>query len=321
MPHFCCVVKCSNRSERDRVSFFRLPAILKRGGSEKIQLSIERRNKWLVAINRADIVTEKKRKWLRVCGAHFITGKPCAIEDIHNPDWVPSLKLGYVRKSPTNYKLISKGTNRKRVVNCTEKKREINLSSCSRLIGHVNEEEDIQVSSWSRVVDYNKEKEDVQSSPSSRLVDHTKETEGVQISSCSELVNFIKEIVPPLPLCYRLVDYNKEKEDAQMSSGYSLVGHTKELVEMPSSPASSDSFLTNSDIDAGRQSNLQTAKIFMDGSQMTNLTASDILKLEKENKLLMVLKKRCSEMTDKEVLYYTGLPDKKLLNLWLSEDL
>lgn len=73
MPHFCGIIKCGNRSDRDKKSFYRLPSILSKGGSLKVNLSVERREKWLNAIRRHDM-TETKKSWLRVCEDHFITG-------------------------------------------------------------------------------------------------------------------------------------------------------------------------------------------------------------------------------------------------------
>ena len=36
-------------------------------------------------------------KVLAFCSAHFITGKPAALYDQANPDWVPTLIMGYVQ--------------------------------------------------------------------------------------------------------------------------------------------------------------------------------------------------------------------------------
>ena len=38
---------------------------------------------------------------IRVCSDHFISGSPATLFDSTNPDWVPSLKLGYEGDSST----------------------------------------------------------------------------------------------------------------------------------------------------------------------------------------------------------------------------
>ena len=43
-------------------------------------------------------LTEKNSK-LHVCGSHFILGGPAALFEPSNPDWTPSLNLGYKKLS------------------------------------------------------------------------------------------------------------------------------------------------------------------------------------------------------------------------------
>lgn len=77
MPTTCIVVGCGNRSNRDNVRFFAVPAIQKNKFLvHKNELSIKRRERWLASIKREDL-TESKLKYQAVCSKHFITGKLC----------------------------------------------------------------------------------------------------------------------------------------------------------------------------------------------------------------------------------------------------
>lgn len=81
MPHFCCVVNCGSRSNRDKLLFYPIPKILAfKHKVELNELSAFRREQWLNAIRRADF-TENKIKNARVCSKHFITGR--ALRIIH----------------------------------------------------------------------------------------------------------------------------------------------------------------------------------------------------------------------------------------------
>ncbi|KAK4882717.1 hypothetical protein RN001_006036 [Aquatica leii] len=91
MPHFCSVVKCSMRAERDKVSFFRFPAVLNHLNS----LSSERRNAWIKALKRGPLSESHLRNG-RICSRHFLTRKPAALDDKTNPDWIPNQNLGYI---------------------------------------------------------------------------------------------------------------------------------------------------------------------------------------------------------------------------------
>ena len=57
-------------------------------------LSTKRQRDWLAAIRRKDIKEDNyKHTW--VCSDHFISGKPSPLYNSANPDWIPSLNLGY----------------------------------------------------------------------------------------------------------------------------------------------------------------------------------------------------------------------------------
>ncbi len=92
----CVVVGCSKRSGRDRdVSFFRIPKVVSgKGPQNLLELSMKRRAGYLAAISRIG-VTDKILNNDRICSKHFISGKPADLEDETNPDWLPTLNLGY----------------------------------------------------------------------------------------------------------------------------------------------------------------------------------------------------------------------------------
>ena len=90
----CCVVNCSNRSGRDKeISFFRIPAIILHLSEQERQLTEKRQRGFLAAIGRKDLIGPKLGN-ARICSEHFVSGKPAALFDQCNPDWVPTLKLG-----------------------------------------------------------------------------------------------------------------------------------------------------------------------------------------------------------------------------------
>ena len=95
MPTVCCIVSCSNKQGKESdLGFFRIPAVKKNEGEETQRLSEKRRRLWFAAINRADSSWKKVEAW-RVCGKHFHSGRPSPLYDEGNPDWVPTLGLGY----------------------------------------------------------------------------------------------------------------------------------------------------------------------------------------------------------------------------------
>ena len=95
MPTLCCIVSCSNKQKKGLdLSFFRIPSIIRNEGTRAQELSERRRRMWFAAINREDAAWKKVDCW-RVCSKHFSTGKPSSLMDESNPDWVPTLHLGY----------------------------------------------------------------------------------------------------------------------------------------------------------------------------------------------------------------------------------
>ncbi|XP_077544657.1 uncharacterized protein LOC144157762 [Haemaphysalis longicornis] len=95
----CAIVGCSNRTcwtKSTNKNFFRLPKVIEHQGDRTKELCVKRRSLWLARINRADLNT--KRTGIRVCGAHFVKGRPSQLWEEADPDWAPKLLLGYSAK-------------------------------------------------------------------------------------------------------------------------------------------------------------------------------------------------------------------------------
>lgn len=91
----CAMVNCGNRSKRDKDKrFYRLPSVITHQGEQTLELSRRRQQEWLARIKRADLKPEQYSN-TRVCSDHFVCGSPSALFDQNNPDWAPSLNLGY----------------------------------------------------------------------------------------------------------------------------------------------------------------------------------------------------------------------------------
>lgn len=99
----CIVFNCSSNSARNKgVGFYRVPALVTKEGEEAEKLSKERREQWILAISRDDLQWKDVLKNERVCGNHFVSGRPAQSWDKYNVDWVPSLNLGkkiYTKKN------------------------------------------------------------------------------------------------------------------------------------------------------------------------------------------------------------------------------
>ncbi|XP_014256663.1 uncharacterized protein LOC106670658 [Cimex lectularius] len=94
---FCAVIGCSNNSQKTRgISYFRFPSLRNRGTSYNHPKCAKRLAMWIKALRRADL-TMNKIQHERVCSNHFISGAPASFHDENNPDWVPTLNLGYTK--------------------------------------------------------------------------------------------------------------------------------------------------------------------------------------------------------------------------------
>ena len=94
---FCCVVGCSNRSEKCREkSFYRIPAAVSHHDKETHELPSKRRTAWFNGIKRAD--SDTTATFYRVCSDHFVNGKPSKLFESNHQDWTPSVNMGYNKK-------------------------------------------------------------------------------------------------------------------------------------------------------------------------------------------------------------------------------
>ena len=75
----CAIIGCSNRSGRDKVRFFRLPAVVKHQGEQMFSVTTKQRCTWLKAISRDDL-TEDKLSNVFVCEMHFEQRKNVILE-------------------------------------------------------------------------------------------------------------------------------------------------------------------------------------------------------------------------------------------------
>ena len=94
----CGVAGCSNcRQNAPNAGFFCLPSIVATDKRTE-ELSRERKSQWLSKINRKNLTTcelAEKNSTLHVCGKHFINGKPSALYETTDPNWIPTINLGY----------------------------------------------------------------------------------------------------------------------------------------------------------------------------------------------------------------------------------
>ena len=91
----CGVVGCSNsRKNAPNVGFFCLPSIVTTAKKSE-ELSIHRRSQWLSKINLLTACQfAEKHSALHVCGKHFINGRPSALYETIDPNWIPTINLG-----------------------------------------------------------------------------------------------------------------------------------------------------------------------------------------------------------------------------------
>ena len=102
----CAVVGCSNRSGRcgktrqdKKISYFRIPSVIRHTDKRDLELSTKRRDGYLAAISRDDLTVEMvENSDYRVCSEHFVSGKPAKLYDCTSPDWLPTINLGHTKQ-------------------------------------------------------------------------------------------------------------------------------------------------------------------------------------------------------------------------------
>ena len=78
----CTMIGCSNRSGRDNVRFFRLPAVVQGQGEQMRSITEAQRRAWLKAISRDDLTADKLAN-VFVCEEHF-TRRTCVLKCVEN---------------------------------------------------------------------------------------------------------------------------------------------------------------------------------------------------------------------------------------------
>ena len=89
------------RVANSKFGFFRLSNVID-SGERSEKLSRDRRKLWLARINRKKLTENQlavNNSTLNVCSNHFISGRPSKLYETCDPDWAPSINLGY---SPHN---------------------------------------------------------------------------------------------------------------------------------------------------------------------------------------------------------------------------
>ena len=93
----CGIAGCSNsRKNAPNAGLFHLPSIVTT--DKRSELSRDRRSQWLSKINHKNLTAcqlAEKNSTLHVCGKHFINGKPSALYETTDPNWIPTVNLGY----------------------------------------------------------------------------------------------------------------------------------------------------------------------------------------------------------------------------------
>lgn len=74
MVNYCAIIGCNRTGGKDKVSFFRLPAVITNQGEKTQQLSEKRRRLWISRISRSDL-QPASYPFIRVCSDHFVNGK------------------------------------------------------------------------------------------------------------------------------------------------------------------------------------------------------------------------------------------------------
>ena len=124
----CIIPGCGVKSgNKEGISLFRIPIIVDQNSESYKQLTKDRRNAWISQISRDDTKSKDILKSERVCGRHFVSGKPALLWDRYNVDWKPTLNLGKKdysketqkspicrqrRREPTGRKIATKRGNR-----------------------------------------------------------------------------------------------------------------------------------------------------------------------------------------------------------------
>ena len=73
----CIIVGCASKSDTAKgVGMFCIPSVIYNQGEKMEELTRMRREKWISAISRDNVKCKDILKSERVCGLHFVSGKP-----------------------------------------------------------------------------------------------------------------------------------------------------------------------------------------------------------------------------------------------------
>lgn len=112
----CIVVGCGVKSNnQEGYGMFRIPSVIKNQGDSFEQLTQERRDRWISAISRDDIAYKNVLSNERVCGKHFVSGRPAMAWDKFHEDWIPTQHLGKKNYTPNNTSIAKEKAERVKV--------------------------------------------------------------------------------------------------------------------------------------------------------------------------------------------------------------
>lgn len=85
----CAVKTCRNHNKNCDLSFYTFPLPRKYSTKEHEKILAMRLSMW----RKASGYTKPITRSVRICGKHFVSGKPSKFDEPSNVDWVPSLYL------------------------------------------------------------------------------------------------------------------------------------------------------------------------------------------------------------------------------------
>ena len=125
----CIVVGCRTKTNSsDGVGMFRIPAVIANQGEEYEKLTLERKERWISTVSRADTKTKDVLKSERVCGKQFVSGRSAMPSDRYNEDWVPSKNLGKKEYRKKDVEAAKKKADRVRANSSTTRARGANVA-------------------------------------------------------------------------------------------------------------------------------------------------------------------------------------------------
>lgn len=117
----CSIEGCKSKVGREKLSFYTIPAVITRQCDLTLELSERRRKVWFECIYRPGFDEADAPRYVRVCSKHFVNGKPSALFDVANADWVPCLNLGRSSQVSTRGFVTKKrGTIQKKSKRCDD---------------------------------------------------------------------------------------------------------------------------------------------------------------------------------------------------------